>query len=64
MPGTPNAVGLLPFSTDGHDECPKCDPTAMGRMPAEGEALMEWMADDEDRWRASSFAEVVDPVGL
>jgi hypothetical protein len=22
-----------------------------GRMPSEGEALMEWMADNEDRWR-------------
>ncbi len=38
--------------------------TGMGRMPAEGEALVEWMTADEDRWRASSFVEVVDPVGL
>lgn len=38
--------------------------TGMGRMPAEGEALVEWMAADENRWRASSFDEVVDPVGL
>jgi hypothetical protein len=37
--------------------------SGMGRMPAEGEALVEWMATDEDRWRASSFDEVVDPVG-
>jgi hypothetical protein len=37
--------------------------TGMGRMPAEGEALVEWMAVDEDRWRASNFAEVIDPVG-
>jgi hypothetical protein len=36
----------------------------MGGMPAESEALMEWMAADEDRWRVSSFAEVVDPVGI
>lgn len=38
--------------------------TGMGRMPAEGEALMEWMTADEDRWRASSFDEMVDPMGL
>ena len=25
--------------------------TGLGRMPAEGEALMEWMAANEDRWR-------------
>lgn len=37
--------------------------TGIGRMPAEGEALVEWMADHEDRWRASSFDQVVDPVG-
>lgn len=36
--------------------------TGMGRRPAEGEALVEWMAADEDRWRASSLDEVVDPV--
>lgn len=38
--------------------------TGMGRMPAEGEALVKWMAADENRWRASSFDAVVDPVGL
>jgi hypothetical protein len=33
-----------------------------GRMPSEGEALLGWMADNEDRWRARSLAEV-DPGG-
>ena len=28
--------------------------TGNGRMPAEGEALLTWMADHEARWRASS----------
>lgn len=37
--------------------------TGMGRMPAEGEALVEWMATDEERWRVSSFDGVVDPMG-
>ena len=37
--------------------------TGIGRMPAEGEALVEWMSTDEDRWRASSFDEMVDPIG-
>jgi hypothetical protein len=37
--------------------------SGMGRMPAEGEALVKWMTTDENRWRASSFDEVVSPVG-
>src|SRR5690606_7069909 len=28
-----------------------------GRMPAEGEALIEWMQANTDRWRSSSLAE-------
>lgn len=31
--------------------------TGTGRMPAEGEALLDWMAEDESRWRRSSLAE-------
>lgn len=31
--------------------------TGNGRMPAEGEALLQWMADHEDRWRAPSLPE-------
>lgn len=29
--------------------------TGNGRMPAEGEAVLEWMIEDEDRWRAPSL---------
>jgi hypothetical protein len=29
--------------------------TGNGRMPAEGEALMEWMVDNESKWRADSL---------
>lgn len=36
--------------------------TGMGRMPAEGEALVEWMAANVDRWRASSFDEAPNPL--
>lgn len=31
-----------------------------GRMPAEGEAIIEWMAADEDRWRLSSVAALLE----
>lgn len=31
--------------------------TGNGRMPAEGEALLRWMADNEDRWRAPALPE-------
>jgi hypothetical protein len=31
--------------------------TGNGRMPAEGEALLEWMLADEDAWRLSTLAE-------
>lgn len=31
--------------------------TGSGRMPAEGEALMRWMNDNEDRWRKSNLSE-------
>lgn len=30
--------------------------TGTGRMPAEGEALLKWMADNEDDWRAPGLA--------
>ena len=33
--------------------------TGNGRMPAEGEALLTWMAADEDQWRAPSLAQLV-----
>lgn len=36
--------------------------TGMGRMPAEGEALVEWMAANVDRWRGSSFDEAPNPL--
>lgn len=29
-----------------------------GRMPAEGEALLDWMAANEDRWRAPALADL------
>lgn len=29
--------------------------TGVGRMPAEGAALIEWMGDNEDRWQAPNF---------
>lgn len=32
--------------------------TGNGRMPAEGEALLRWMSEDETRWRAASLDEV------
>ncbi len=30
-----------------------------GRMPAEGEALLDWMAAHEDRWRAPALADLL-----
>lgn len=36
--------------------------TGTGRMPAEGEALVEWMAANVDRWRGSSFDETPNPL--
>ncbi|MGO9656839.1 MAG: hypothetical protein ACLP7F_00515 [Acidimicrobiales bacterium] len=36
--------------------------TGNGRMPAEGEALIRWMAKNEDRWRLGALAEVT-PLG-
>jgi len=32
--------------------------TGTGRMPAEGEAVLEWMLKDESAWRATSLREV------
>jgi hypothetical protein len=37
--------------------------TGMGRMPAEGSALVEWMTAHEPRWRVSGFDEAPRPVG-
>ena len=34
--------------------------TGLGRMPAEGEALMEWMAANEDRWRLPNLRAALD----
>jgi len=33
--------------------------TGNGRMPAEGEALLGWMSEDERRWRAGALDEFV-----
>jgi hypothetical protein len=35
--------------------------TGTGRMPAEGEALMAWMAEHEDRWRLQSLRDLPGP---
>ncbi len=37
--------------------------TGVGRMPAEGEALVEWMRNNEARWRAPDFAASPNPLG-
>lgn len=37
--------------------------TGVGRMPAEGEALVEWMRTNEARWRASDFNASPNPLG-
>lgn len=37
--------------------------TGVGRMPAEGEALVEWMSNNEARWRAPDFAASPNPLG-
>ncbi len=34
--------------------------TGTGRMPAEGEALLDWMMADESRWRLSSIRELLE----
>jgi hypothetical protein len=34
-----------------------------GRMPSEGEALIEWMRGDESRWRSPSIRELLNPSG-
>ncbi|HET7443584.1 MAG TPA: helix-turn-helix domain-containing protein [Solirubrobacterales bacterium] len=36
--------------------------TGNGRMPAEGEALLEWMIDNEPAWRASSLGKLTSPT--
>lgn len=35
--------------------------TGTGRMPSEGEALIAWMTDNEDRWRLPSLRELREP---
>lgn len=35
--------------------------TGTGRMPAEGEALLGWLAEDESRWRQGSLDDVAQP---
>jgi hypothetical protein len=35
--------------------------TGTGRMPSEGEALLKWMTDSEDRWRRSSLRDLGEP---
>lgn len=37
--------------------------TGIGRMPAEGEALVEWMRANEGRWRAPDFDTSPNPLG-
>lgn len=37
--------------------------TGTGRMPAEGEALVAWMVDEEQSWRANSLAEATGKRG-
>ncbi|NIA26305.1 MAG: hypothetical protein GWP04_12195 [Gammaproteobacteria bacterium] len=36
--------------------------TGIGRMPAEGEALVQWMRANEDRWRAAGFDASPNPL--
>lgn len=36
--------------------------TGTGRMPAEGQALVEWMGGNEDRWRADTFDSARSPL--
>lgn len=32
--------------------------TGIGRMPAEGEAVLAWMTEDESRWRLESLSQL------
>jgi hypothetical protein len=36
--------------------------TGNGRMPAEGEALLDWMTANEERWRARALGELAPPA--
>jgi hypothetical protein len=36
--------------------------TGNGRMPQEGEAVLDWMAEDESRWRIAGLADLPEPV--
>jgi hypothetical protein len=35
--------------------------TGTGRMPAEGDALLAWMVDNEDSWRAPTLRDAIEP---
>lgn len=35
--------------------------TGTGRMPSEGEAIIAWMTENEDRWRVQSLRDLVKP---
>jgi hypothetical protein len=37
--------------------------TGTGRMPSEGDALVKWMTDNEDRWRRASLRDLGEPDG-
>jgi hypothetical protein len=37
--------------------------TGTGRMPSEGDALVKWMTDNEDRWRRPSLRDLGEPDG-
>lgn len=37
--------------------------TGTGRMPSEGEALVKWMTDNEDRWRRASLRDLGESGG-
>jgi hypothetical protein len=69
----PNVVLLRPFDsvvwqrTDQQDGIRYVAPTQAavdcltgnGRMPAEGEALLEWILANESQWRLDSLSELV-----
>lgn len=38
--------------------------TGNGRMPQEGEALLTWMAEDENRWRSKTLTELPQPAAV
>lgn len=36
--------------------------TGPGRMPSEGDALLEWMRSNPKRWRGADLDAVIDPI--